>query len=318
VSLHDHLLVAELLGDIIGRRARNLNPGLGEKSAGREDESQVKDGVERIVENLSNRLRGRYVVSKTANRDRLGASTSFDVLPSAEKTNKEVRAVTLVQKLGEEVKVGHEGGLEDDRDVRCVEQLDWVRALLATVLLVLDREINTEALEVDDNNEDEDGSEQVRDVGEILAVESFLERTDFVGTGDEEMEKGNDRAFELGTTASVDGSGGEGFPNNVLTDVCGDEEGDTRAKAVSLLEKLVEDDDNHTGKEKLDDDEDRVARAKFADITVHAGDNVGDGLADGDKDAEKLLGTTEKSAVFLQALVNFDYLRASKELHHEA
>lgn len=41
-----------------------------------------------------------------------------------------------MEELTEEVKVRHEGRLEDDRHVRGVEQLDGVGTLLPTVLLI--------------------------------------------------------------------------------------------------------------------------------------------------------------------------------------
>jgi hypothetical protein len=58
--------------------------------------------------------------------------------------------VTLVQELGDEVQVGHKGGLEDDGHVGGVEQFDGVAALLATGTLVAHRQVHAEALEVDD------------------------------------------------------------------------------------------------------------------------------------------------------------------------
>ena len=57
VSLHDHLVVAELLGHIARRRARNFNPRLGKQGARRQNEGQVKDGVEGIVDDLRKGLR---------------------------------------------------------------------------------------------------------------------------------------------------------------------------------------------------------------------------------------------------------------------
>jgi len=139
------MLVAELLGNVLGGRARHLDPGLGEKTAGSEDERQVEDGVDGVVEDLGHRLGGRDVVRETANRHRVASSGSVDILPPSEKTDEEVARVTLVEKLGEEVDVRHESGLEDDGDVGGVEELDGVRALLAAVLLVLDGEVDTEA-----------------------------------------------------------------------------------------------------------------------------------------------------------------------------
>jgi hypothetical protein len=52
MTLHDHLVVAELLGNITRRSAGHLNPCLGKQSTRRQDKSQVKDGMERIVDDL--------------------------------------------------------------------------------------------------------------------------------------------------------------------------------------------------------------------------------------------------------------------------
>lgn len=41
------------------------------------------------------------------------------------------------------------------------------------------------------------------------------------------------------TSASVDSGGTEGLPDNCLTDVGGNEERDTRAKTIALLEQLI-------------------------------------------------------------------------------
>ena len=52
-------------------------------------------------------------------------------MPLSKEVDKEVTLELLGQDLREEVEVGHEGGLEDDGDVRSVEQLDWVRLLVS-------------------------------------------------------------------------------------------------------------------------------------------------------------------------------------------
>jgi hypothetical protein len=62
-----------------------------------------------------------------------------------------------VEHLGEEVQVGHEGGLQDDWDVRGVEELDWVGLSVASHLSGADLELNSEALEVDNNQDNDEG-----------------------------------------------------------------------------------------------------------------------------------------------------------------
>ena len=54
------------------------------------------------------------------------------------------------------------------------------------------------------------------------------------------MEQCDNGSLELCTPAGVDSGRAEGLPDNRLTDVGGYEEGDTRAKAVALLEELVQ------------------------------------------------------------------------------
>ena len=104
--------------------------------------------------------------------------------------------------LRDHVEVGDEGGLEDDRDVGGVEELDGVAGVLPPVAGRLDRQVHTEALkkgdedhdddkddggghgevpdadlEVDDHSEDEDGGSEVHEVGQVLAVEGLAECT---------------------------------------------------------------------------------------------------------------------------------------------
>ena len=52
-------------------------------------------------------------------------------------------------------------------------------------------------LEVDDHNEDEDGGEEVHEVGQVLAVERLLERRNLVGPLDELVEQVDDGPLEL-------------------------------------------------------------------------------------------------------------------------
>lgn len=95
--------------------------------------------------------------------------------------------------------------------------------------------INRIYLEVYDHAEDDDGSHEVREIGKVLPVEGFPEGPDLILTSGKQMEESDDGTFELSSTAGIDGGGGERLPHDGLADVGGDEEGDARAKAVSLL-----------------------------------------------------------------------------------
>jgi len=69
-------------------------------------------------------------------------------------------------------------------------------------------------LEVDDDAEDEDGSQQVGQVRQVLSVEGLLERAHLVVTGGQQMEQGDDRSLELSAAAGIDGGRREGLCNN--------------------------------------------------------------------------------------------------------
>lgn len=52
-------------------------------------------------------------------------------------------------------------------------------------------------LEIDDNSKDEDGGDQVHEVGEILAVERLSKGSDLVCAGGQQVEQRNDGAFKF-------------------------------------------------------------------------------------------------------------------------
>ncbi len=100
------------------------------------------------------------------------------------------------------------------------------------------------------------------------------------------MEEGNDSSLKLSSPSSVDGGRREALPDNGLTDVGGNEEGDTGSKAISLLEQLIQKQDNEAGHKQLDDDQEADTRSDVSGITIHASHHVDDGLADGDDHTE--------------------------------
>ena len=106
-------------------------------------------------------------------------------------------------------------------------------------------------LEVDHHQEDGNGSQQVGAVGQIVSVESLFQRTHFVTTLDQQLEQGNDSTLKLGPLRPCDGVRAEGLPDDILTDVGGNEQGDTRPQPIPLLEHLIQADDNNSGEEQL-------------------------------------------------------------------
>ena len=140
----EHLLLLELLGNIVGRGPRDLNPDLGEEGAGRQHEDDVEDAVEGVGDGLGEGSRGRHVVDKASDRDHLAAHVHL--VPGAEELDELVATVVLVEELGDEVEVGDKGRLQDDGHVGGVEQLDWVRLLGTTLALGANRQVHAEAL----------------------------------------------------------------------------------------------------------------------------------------------------------------------------
>jgi hypothetical protein len=80
-----------------------------------------------------------------------------------------------MQDLRKEVEVRYEGCLQDDGDIGGVEQLDRVWVSLSSDALILQMKLNSEALEVDDDQDDNDGSYQVGYVRRILPIEGLLD-----------------------------------------------------------------------------------------------------------------------------------------------
>merc|ERR1719445_2958919 len=57
VASHHHLLFPQLLSNILGRAARDINPGFAEEGAGAEHEGDVEDRMDRVCENTCKGVR---------------------------------------------------------------------------------------------------------------------------------------------------------------------------------------------------------------------------------------------------------------------
>lgn len=307
VSNHHHLLITELFGNILGRGTRHVNPGLGEQSAGSENESDVEQSVERISGNGGEGTGRRQVVGKSSDGDHLSLSRGvFGNSPLSQQVNENVVGITSVEELRQEVEIGNEGGLQNDGDVGGIEQLDGVGTSGTSLLFVFDGKVDTEALEINDNDEDEDGGHEVGDVGEVLAIEGLLEGANLVVSGDQKVEQSNDSSFEFRSTSSVNSGRAESLPDDGFANVGGDEERNTRAETISLLQEFVQNQDDDTSNKQLDDDNESEADTEFRNGSVHAGENVGDGLTDGNNHTEQFLGSLEEFSIRLDALIDLD------------
>jgi hypothetical protein len=312
VAGHDETLVLQLLGNVTGGGAGDLNPGLGEESTGNEHESNVDSSVDGVEEGLLEVQRRGHVVGNTRGSEKLGRTLTR--LPDSEELDKEVVREARVQHLGDQEDVGGQSRLEHDGHVGGVEQADGVRTAHATLAGGLDGDLNAEALQVDDSGEDEEGSQKVHDVGEVLAVEGLVQSTLLVGPGEEQVEQGDNGTLELGTTASVDSGRGESLPDDRLANVGGNEQRDTAAQTVTLLQELIEQNDDETSDNQLDDEQNTDTGTKIAGLAVKTSQNVHTGLAEGQDDGEQLLGGLVELAVGLEVKVDVDEVGTGKEL----
>ena len=96
-----------------------------------------------------------------------------------------------------------------------------------------------EALEVVDDGEYGERSDEIHHVRKALTPESLSKGTALIIPCEKEVEKGDDGALKLRSTARIDGCGRERFPDNRLADVGGNEQRDARAKTVTFLKELV-------------------------------------------------------------------------------
>lgn len=137
-------MLSQVLEHISWAGAGDLNPGTGEDGAGNQDEGDVDDSVEGVAEDGHQTVGGRDVVHQTGDRVALAANGSL--FPASEESDEHEAAELLVEELGEEEEVGDEGALQDDGDVGGVEQLDGVRSGVASDLLVMNSDVDLEAL----------------------------------------------------------------------------------------------------------------------------------------------------------------------------
>ena len=83
-------------------------------------------------------------------------------------------------------------------------------------------------LEVNDDQEDGNGSQEVGAVGQVVPVERLLQRAYFVTSLDQQLKQSDHSSFKLGTLGTSDSVRAERLPDDVLTDIGGNEQGYAR------------------------------------------------------------------------------------------
>jgi len=76
-------------------------------------------------------------------------------------------------------------------------------------LFAAELKLNSESLEVDDNENDNYCGDQVEKIWSVLPIERLLQAIQFIWFSEHEMEKSNDSTFEFSSLVSSDGNWGE-------------------------------------------------------------------------------------------------------------
>lgn len=194
-AFNGHAVSVELLGDVLGGLVGDFDPCLGEHCTGSEDKDDVDKGLDRRGEDVEEVSWGGEEVDEAIGGDLMAAHV--DVLPGSNESDKEVSFEVLVEDLGEEEQVGNQGALKDDGHVGSVEEFDGIRLFVSLCLLTADSQFNSEALEVDDKEDDSNRGNQVEKIRSISSVERLAYSFKLVTLGDQEMEECNHTAFKL-------------------------------------------------------------------------------------------------------------------------
>lgn len=128
------------------------------------------------------------------------------------------------------------------------------------------------------------------------------------------MEESDDGTLELRATTGVDGGGRESLPHDGLADVGGNEQRDTASKTVALLEKLVEENDNHTSNNELEDQEEDDTSAEVTGGAVETGEDVDSSGTGRQDESKELLSSLVELTVGLEVEVDVDHVGTSEEL----
>lgn len=319
MALDSKALADKRLGNIGSRLATNVDIVVGDDAGGGEDDGKVDDGVDWVIESVLDGGWSLKVVGKTADWNSiLVAKALFWRPPDTEDLGDEGFWPVLADDPGEGAELGDDGGLDDDWGVGGVEQLDVVWWDVLPVDGVHEADLDLDVLEEDDSEEDENGGEHVGEVWKVGPEHGFLDSPELVLPGDKEVEEGDDGTLVLVTTAVPEGLEGEEPPHDLLADVGGDEERDTAADTVAVLEEFIEKDDNNSGNHELEEDADTTDDTDFFTGTILAREDGGDSLEGGHAEASELLSSIEKSSRFWVALVTVDDTKAGKKLKDHA
>ena len=207
-------------------------------------------------------------------------------LPHTNEFHQKVGREPRSKHLRDDKHIGSKCRLEHDGHVGRVEEFYRVRATLPTETVALDRDLNAEALQVNNNGKDDSSGNQVHDVRETVPPESLAECASLVIPGEEEMEESNDCTFKLWTTTGVDSRWGECLPDDGFANIGGDEKRDAGTKTVTLLEELIKQNDDESCSDELDDEQQANTGTQILGLPIKTREHINSSLTERDDEGE--------------------------------
>src|SRR5208283_1078169 len=216
---------------------------------------------------------------------------------------------------GDEGEVGGQSGDEDDRDVRDVEQLDGVDPLEALVLHRGDGYLNPHSLYVYDEEYDRDAQHERNQVRIVVGAGDDAGQRVRHGSVDE----GGYEPEERGRSGLRAGEGdhlrGERVPHEGLCHSAEDEQADPAPDPPSLLDQLVEEEDDYARPHQLEEYYYRLGA--WRDVWQRAAEEVGARLHGYHYEREYLRRRAEEGPVLGVTEVQLQDVAALKELEDE-
>lgn len=94
-------------------------------------------------------------------------------LPNTQELDEEVTRESTCEHLTDDEHVGGQRALQHDRHITRVEQLDRVAPPLSSEPVALHRDLNPEALQVNDGQENHDSRDEVHDIRQSFPPKCF-------------------------------------------------------------------------------------------------------------------------------------------------
>ncbi len=163
-----------------------------------------------VVDYLLNSLWRHQVISQSSNEFFL--LTSRSCLPDPEEADKCVLLELFVEQVRNDVQVGNQRSLQNNRSVGEVKQLNRVALRHSPHLLILKLQVDLKPLEINDNQEDENRCQDVVQVGQMGSVKGQIESGQLVILREHEMEESHQGSFKFNSSLGLNGDRTHGLP----------------------------------------------------------------------------------------------------------